>query len=162
MGSHEWNCLHYYYMKMFNLFYTPSSTKLKGGILVSRNPSVCPSVRPSVCLPVRLWTESWLSQYLPYLIHIYTRNSETSKCASRVKMLIKFQNLYFFLIYQMSNFDFVLFRLMIWYESVSVIMGQRDVLSENRRSSCSSLYQEMQSFNTIRPRQNNVIWYIWV
>ena len=37
-------------------YYTPTSMKLKGGILVSSCPSIRPSIRPSV----HLWTESCL------------------------------------------------------------------------------------------------------
>ena len=58
---------------------------------------------------------------------------------SRAKFLAKFQNLKFWQFFKICNFDFVMFWLGIWCESlVWVIMGRRGGISERRRSSCSS------------------------
>ena len=87
--------------------------------------SVRPSVHPSVPHPVSaLWhLHFWLDPF-----HIYTSYQVTSEGVPRVKLLAKFQNLNFWQFFQICNFDFVLFWLGIWCESlVWVIMGQRRV-----------------------------------
>ena len=88
-------------------------------------PSARLSVRPSVPHPVSvLWhLQFWLDP-----LHIYTSYQATSEGVSRVKFLAKFKNLYFWQFFKICNFDFVLFWLGIWCESlVWVIMGQRGV-----------------------------------
>ena len=58
---------------------------------------------------------------------------------SHVKFLAKFHYLNFWQIFQLCNFDFVLFWLGIWYESIVwVIMGWQGVFSERRHPSCTS------------------------
>ena len=91
-----------------------------GGILVSLCPSVCP-----FCLD-------------PF--HIYASYKATSEGVSRAKFLAKFQNLQFWQIFKICNFDFVLFWLGIWCESlVWVIMGRRGV-SQNAGVLVDSCY----------------------
>ena len=105
-------------------FYTPASTKLKGGILVSRRPSVCPSVCLSVCghNRVRSVTSTILAGCIPYL-HIVSSNFRGCVACNAVCKIIKF---YFWQIFQMCNFDFVLFWLGIWYVSITwVITGRQ-------------------------------------
>ena len=71
---------------------------------------------------------SVLDRLFPYLPHV-----------SRVKVIVKFLNLNFWQIFGNCNFGFVLLWHGIWYECIVwVIMGQRGVFSERRRSSCSS------------------------
>ena len=81
--------------------YTPRTTKLLGGILVSLRPSVHPASR--------------------------VRSVAPTVPVSCVKFLAKFQNLNFWQFFKICNFDFV-FWLGIWCESlVWVIMGWRGV-----------------------------------
>ena len=73
-------------------FYTPCSTKLKGGIVVSPCPSVCLPIRLSVCPSVdRIVSALYLSQYLPDPFHIYTSYQTTAEGMSCVKVLSKFK-----------------------------------------------------------------------
>ena len=78
-------------------FYTPTSGKLKRGILVAP----CPSVQPSV----RLWTESmsalYLQQYLPDPFHIYTSYQATSVGVSHVICF------FFFFFFKIKEFEFL-------------------------------------------------------
>ena len=55
-------------------YYTPRTTKLLGGILVSLRPSVCPSVRPSVCPACRVCsvTSTVLDGFFPYYPQMIT------------------------------------------------------------------------------------------
>ena len=55
--------------------YTPHTTKLLGGILVSLRPSVCPSIRPSVLRPSRIpcllcsaYSSGWIHFIFVHLI----------------------------------------------------------------------------------------------
>ena len=106
----------------------------KGGMLVSRHPFVC----PSICL----WTKSWPlcifhNTYLPDPFHICTSYQGTSESVCSVKFIVKFNNLNFWQIFGICNFDFVLLWHGIRYESIVwVIMGRWGVFSEHRRSSC--------------------------
>ena len=63
------------YFDYFLTIYTSASTKLKGGILVPRLPSVCLSVCPSVCGQnrVRSVTSTILARSILYL-HIFLSN----------------------------------------------------------------------------------------
>ena len=114
-----------------------------GGILVSLCPSVGLSVRPSVPHPVSaLWRlQFWLDPF-----HIYTSYQATSEGVLCVNFLAKFKNVNFWQFFKICNFDFVLFWLGIWCESlVWVIMGRRGV-SQNAgilvvlASLCCGLY----------------------
>ena len=91
--------------------------------------SVCPSVGLSVCPsvphPVSVRSvapgQFWLDPF-----HIYTSYQATSEGVSHVKFLANFVNLNFWQFLSICNFDFVLFWLGIWCESlVWVIMGRR-------------------------------------
>ena len=116
--------------------------KLKGGYT-----GFTLSLRPSV----HLWTESCLlcmypQQFLLDPFHIYTSYQATSKGVWHVKLFAKFQNVNFWQIFEICNFDFVLFWLGIQYESkVWIIKGRRRVFSECRRSSCSCWYSQYKS-----------------
>ena len=117
----------------FLFFYTPCSTKLKGGILVSPCPSVCASVD-------RIVSALSLLQYSPDPFHIYTSYQATSEGVLRVKSFSTLKYLKFWQILWICNFDFVLFWLGIQYELVNSMgnHGAAGVSSERRRSSCSS------------------------
>ena len=81
--------------------------------------------RPSVPHPVSALQrlQFWLDPF-----HIYTFYQATSEGVSRVKFLAKFQNLNFWQFFKICSFDFVLFWLGVWCESlVWVIMGRRGV-----------------------------------
>ena len=102
--------------------HTPASMKLKGGY-TGFTSSVRLSVHLSVCLsicgqnPVRFVTPPILAGSISYLHITY----------SKFRNFFKFVNLT------------VLFWFGIWYESIVwVIMGQPEVFSERRCSSCSS------------------------
>ena len=95
----------------------PASTKLKGGILVSRRPYVSPSVCGQNC--VRSVTSTILTESISHLINHFRRRVTCN-------IFCKVPKLDFWQIFQMSNFDFVLFCLGIWYEAIVwVIMGRR-------------------------------------
>ena len=81
--------------------------------------SVRPSVRPSVPRPSRIpRLQFWLDPF-----HIYASYKATSEGVSRAKFLAKFWQFF-----KICNFDFVLFWLGMWCESlVWVIMGRRGV-----------------------------------
>ena len=80
--------------------------------------------------------------------HIYTSH--------QLKFLTKFQNFNFCKFLQTCNFDFVLFWLGIWCESLlQVIMGRRGGISERRHSSCSSWH--IFTFLLYRPIQPDVM-----
>ena len=86
-------------------------------------PSVPPSVRPAS--RVRSVAPTVLVGSISYL---YTSYQGTSEGMSNVKSLTKFQNLNFWQFFKICNFDFVLFWLGIWCDSlVWVIMGRRGV-----------------------------------
>ena len=98
--------------------YPPRTTKLFGGILVSLTPSVHPAS------PVRSVTPTVLVGSILY----YTSIQATSEGVSHVKFLAQFQNLNFWQFLKICNFDFVLFWLGIWCESlVWVNMGRLGV-----------------------------------
>ena len=97
-----------------------------GGIMVSLCPSVRPSVHPSVLHPV---SALWLLQFWLDPFHIYTSYQATSEGVSCVNFLATFKNVKFWQFLKICNFDFVLFWLGIWCESlVWVIMGRRGYL----------------------------------
>ena len=81
---------------VFCIFYTPASTKLKGGYtgftlsirLPSLHPSVCPSVDTS-------GFTVYLQQYLLDPFHICTSYQVTSEGVSHVKFVAKFKHLQF-------------------------------------------------------------------
>ena len=76
--------------------------------------------------------------YLPF--HICISYQATWEGVLRVKVIVKFLNLYFWLIFGICNFDFVLLWHGIWYKCIVwVIMEQRGVFSECRHSSYSYL-----------------------
>ena len=95
-------------------YYTSRTTKLLGGY-TGFTPSVRPSVHPSVPHPVSALQrlQFWLDPF-----HIYISYQATSEDVSHVKFLAKFQNLYFWQILKICNFDIVLFSLGIWCESL--------------------------------------------
>ena len=100
---------------------------------------VCPSVLHPVSALWRL--QFWLDPF-----HIYTSYQATSEGMSCVNFLAKFKNVNFWQFFKICNFDFVLFWLGIWCESlVWVIMGRRGV-SQNTgilvvlASLCCGLY----------------------
>ena len=65
----------------------------------------------------------WLDPF-----HIYSSYQATSEGVLHVQFLAKFQNLDFWQYFKICSFDFVLFWLGIWFESlVWVIKGQRGV-----------------------------------
>ena len=112
--------------------YTPRTTKLLGGY-IGFTRSVRLSVRPSVPRPshIRPATVSalYLLQFWLDPFHIYTSYKATSEGVSRGKFLAKCQNLKFWQFFKICNFDFVLFWLGIWCESlVWVIIGRRGYL----------------------------------
>ena len=81
-----------------------------------------PSVGPSVPRPVStLWRlHFWLDPFILYIL-----SSNFRRC---VKFFANFPNLIFWHFFKICNFDFVLFWLGIWCESlVWVIMGRRGV-----------------------------------
>ena len=89
--------------------------------------SVRPSVRPSRVRPASR-VRSVASTVLVGSISYLCINKATSKGVSRAKYLAKFWNLKFWQFFKICNFDFVLFWLGIWCESlVWVIMGRRRV-----------------------------------
>ena len=99
---------------IMRLIIPPAQQSCWGGILVS--------LRPSVPHPV---SALYLLQFWLDPFHIYASYQATSEGVSRAKFLAKFQNL---AIFKICNFDFVLFWLGIWCESlVWVIMGRRGV-----------------------------------
>ena len=88
--------------------------------------SICQYVRPSVhpsfqhSVSALYCLQFWLDPF-----HILTSYQATSEGVSHVKFLAKFQNLDFWQFFWICNFDFVLFWLGIWCESlVWVIMGR--------------------------------------
>ena len=119
LQSNYWSlCAKYFY-------YTHHTKKLLGGIFVSLHPSVHPSggifvslhpsIHPSVphTVSALLRLQFWLDPF-----HIYTSYQATSEGVPCVKLLAKFQNLNFWQIYKICNYDFVLFWLGIWCESL--------------------------------------------
>ena len=113
------------------LIIPPASTKLIGGY-TGITLSVCPSVD-------RIVSALYLQQYSSDPFHICTSYQATSEGVSRVMPVSKLKNLKFWRIFEICNFDFVIFWLGIQYDSmVWVIMRRRGVSSERRRSSCSS------------------------
>ena len=80
-------------------YYTPASTKLKGGY-TSITLSVCPSVRLSVCPSVdRIVSALYLQQYSSDPFHICTSYQATSEGVSNVMPVSKFKNLKFWRIF---------------------------------------------------------------
>ena len=110
----------------------PASTKLRGGILVSHRPSVCPSIGPSIPLSVspsvcgqnRFCS---VSSTIPVgsisYLHILSSNF---RGVLRVRVIAKFWN--FWQILEICNFDFVFLWHELWCESlVWVTLGRREV-----------------------------------
>ena len=102
----------------------PSAQKSFGGY-IGFTPSVCPSVstfvRPSFqhSVSAQYCLQFWLDPF-----HILTSYQATSEGVLHVKFLAKFQKLDFGQFFWICNFDFVLFWLGIWCESlVWVITG---------------------------------------
>ena len=70
------------------IYYTVRFNEVeKGGILVSRRPSICPSVRPSLDKTV---AALYLPQYWLDAFHICTSYQATSEGVSRVRVIAKF------------------------------------------------------------------------
>ena len=118
-------------------YYTPASTKLKGGILVSH----CPSVRPSVCPSLdRIVSALYLQQYLSDPFHICTYYQATLEVVSRVNFVAKLKHIgkffKFFWLCLLMTWD------PIWLNSMGN-HGAAGVSSERRRSSCSSLFRKI-------------------
>ena len=89
---------------------------------------------------VRLWTKSCplcIFHNTSRIHFIFAHLIKQLQKVCCVKGIVKFQNLKFWQIFGICNFDFVLLWHGIWYESIIwVIMGQQGVFSE---CSCSSL-----------------------
>ena len=123
----------------YELYYViiPCSTKLKGVywyhlVRLSVRPCFCPSVD-------RIVSALYLLQYSPDPSHIYTSCQATSDSVSRgkffkIKKFEVFGKFFKFVIFTLSCFD--LASIMNW-SILWVIMGQRGVSSERKRSSCS-------------------------
>ena len=104
-------------------YYTPASTKLKGGY-TGFTLSVCPSVD-------RIVSALYFQQYSSDPFHICTSYQATSEGVSCVMPVSKFKNLKFWRIFLICNFDFVFFWLGIQYDSmVWVIIRRQGVSSE--------------------------------
>ena len=123
----------------WNLLYALLEQSWKGGILVSRHPSVplsvCPSVCPSICGQncVCSVSSAILAGSILYL-HILSGNFRWCVTCNVFSKILK---LVFLQIYWICKF--VLFWLGIWYEStIWVIMGYRRVFSKCRHSNCCS------------------------
>ena len=105
----------------FALFLFPPHNEVVEGY-IGFTPSVRLSVRPafrvhSVVPTVLVWSISYL----------YILSSNFRRCVV-CNVIAKFQNLNFWQIFQIYNFDFVLFWLWIWCESlVWIIMGRQRV-----------------------------------
>ena len=128
-GYMHHSCLNELKYAGFTMFIVPlASTKLKSGILVSRRPFICPSLRPSVD---KIVSTLYLLQYYSDPFHICTSYQATSEGVSCVKVIARFQ--FFWQFFLICNFDFVLLWHGIWYELIVwVIMGGRGVFSERR------------------------------
>ena len=129
-------------MSGFFLLYPRFSEVERGGILVSP----CQSVRLSVCGQNRVCSVSStiLNGSISYL-HILSSNFRRCVACNACFKIQKFEILANFYI---CNFDFVFFWLGIQYDSmVWVIMRRREVSSERRHSSCSSL-----------PKFQDIVW----
>ena len=144
-AGHNLKCMLIYYGWGYTAQYSvefiirPAGTKLKGGILVSRHPSVplsvCPCVCPSICGQNCVCSVSCaiLAGSILYL-HILSGNFRWCVTYNVFSKILK---LVFLQIYWICKF--VLFWLGIWYEStIWVIMGYRRVFSKCRHSSCCS------------------------
>ena len=108
----------------FIMIIIPSARRSCWGY-IGFTPSVRPSLRPSVPHPVSALQrlQFWLDPF-----HIYTSYHATSEGVSCVMFLAKLPNLHFWQFFKICNFDFVLFWLVIWCDSlVWVIMGRRGV-----------------------------------
>ena len=104
-------------------------TGFTSSIHLSVRPSVCLSVRPCVRPSVdKTVSALYLPQYWSDPFHICTSYQATSEGVLRVRVIAKFQNLNFFQIFGICDFDFVFLWPGIWCESlVWVIMGRRGV-----------------------------------
>ena len=73
----------YVFIQTACIYYTPRTTKLLGGILVSLRPSVCPSVRPSVrpsrlpCPLCNIYSSGWILSILATNDHYHDRVCRT-------------------------------------------------------------------------------------
>ena len=79
------------------------------GLLILRD--VCPSILHPVSALKHL--QFWLDPF-----HIHTSYLATSEGVSRVTFLAKFQNFKFWQFFKIRDFDFILFWLGVWYESL--------------------------------------------
>ena len=110
---------------------------------------VCPSVhvRPSVRGQnhVHSVTSTILARSISYL-HMLLSNFRRYVVCNVFGKIINFYNQHFLAKVLICNFDFVLFWLGIWYESIVwVIMVQQGVFSECRHSSFILEYVEISS-----------------
>ena len=115
------------------LFIPPLQRSWKGSILVSP----CPSVRLSVCGQnhVRSVSSTILNGSISYL-HILSSNFRRCVACNvyfKIKKKCNFGKFFKFVTLTLSSWD------TIWLNIVWVIMRRREVSSERRRSSCSSL-----------------------
>ena len=120
------------------IHYIPASTKLKGGILVSLCPSLCPYVR--------MWTESCPHSIFNNTRQIYFIFTHLIKQHLKVCLIWSFsklKNLKFWQILYICNW-LCLVLTPIWINSMGVIMGQWRVSTECRHFSCSSYHKVSQ------------------
>ena len=111
------------------IFYTPASTKLKEGYS-----GVTLSVCLSVCGQNRVHSVS-STILIGSISYLHILSSNFRRC---VVCNVCFENLKFWQILEICNFDFVFFWLGIQYDLIGwVIMRQWGVSSERRCSSCS-------------------------
>ena len=115
---------------LVNVYFMHSLYNEVVGGYIGFTSSVRLSVRPSVPRPSRIpcplcsfYSSGWIHFIFMHLI------KATSEGVSHAKFLAKFWNLKFWQFFKICNFDFVLFWLGIWCESlVWVIMGRRGYL----------------------------------
>ena len=111
----------------FSLLY-PSHNEVVGGVYwfhyfcPSVHRSVRPSVRPASHVHSSPYSSGWI--HFMFIHHI-------KQCVSRIKFLAKFQILIFLAVFLICNFDFVLFWLGIWCESLVWVIVGRWGVSQN-------------------------------
>ena len=121
---------HLNFMMNDSVFIPLAQQSCWGGILVSLRPSVCRSVRPSVPRPSRIpcplcsfYSSGWTHFIFMHLI------KQLEKVCRVQSFLQNFKIWNFDNFFEICNFDFALFWLGIWCESlVWVIMGWRGYL----------------------------------
>ena len=126
----RWHFEMYFVDHKFVLFIPPASTKLKGGILVSP----CPSVRLSVCGQngVRSVSSTIVIGSISYL-HILSSNFRRCVACNGCFKIQKLE-----ILANSLNLLLWLWLLLTWDPIWLNGMGNHEVSSERRRSSCSS------------------------